>query len=186
MSDAKTALEAMKYNELRALAKENELNASGTKEDLVERLAKAGVGAAPAAPAAPADSESSDAPTNEASNDDSQEEEKPPVATAAESQLQRQADRELKTDAQKMKAHLDAQPKVSIMIPFEVGENRENAKKVKFHVNLNGYALDIPRGVYVDVPRQVAEIIKERLESEGKIGADWRIDQDPAKQEALG
>ena len=185
MSDAKTALEAMKYNELRALAKDNELDASGTKEDLVERLAEAGVGAAPAAPTTSADSENSDAPTNEASNEESQEE-KPPVATAAESQLQRQADRELKTDAQKMKAHLDAQPKVSIMIPFEVGENRENEKKVKFHVNLNGYALDIPRGVYVDVPRQVAEIIKERLESEGKIGADWRIDQDPAKQEALG
>ena len=71
------------------------------------------------------------------------------------------------------------------MIPFEVGENPENGKRVKFHVNLNGYAVEIPRGIFVDVPEQIADIIKARLESEGKMGSEWRLDRDPKQQEAL-
>lgn len=186
MSDAKTALDAMKYNDLRALAKENELDASGTKEELVERLAEAGVtGAATAASDTPAENQNDGAPPDDNQAPETTEE-PTPATPAPEQQLQRQADRELKTDAQKMKAHLEAQPKVSIMIPFEVGENPELGKKVKFPVNMNGYAMEIPRGIYVEVPKQVADLIKERLESEGKIGNEWRIDRDPAKQEALG
>jgi hypothetical protein len=97
----------------------------------------------------------------------------------------KKADVALRQDAQKMKAHLDAQPKVSIMVPFEVGENAEQGKDIPFHCNLNGYAMDIPRGVYVDVPQQVADMIKARLESEGKIGSNWRIDADAKRTEAL-
>lgn len=174
-----TNLDDLKYNELKALAKDRGLDASGTKEDLLARLKTAGG--------------TSNTEQSEDDGDDSSEtmestgtnQSAAPAVVNERVETQR-ADKLLRTDAQKMKAHLDAQPKVSIMIPFEVGENPENGKKVQFHVNLNGYAMDIPRGVYVEVPRQIADMIKERLESEGKIGADWRIDHDANRQEALG
>lgn len=171
-----TNIDGLKYNELKSLAKENGLDASGTKEDLVTRLKEAGVTGA---------SEKSDGGDTEPDEvvENPEPAKKPAVNEAVE---ERKAEKALRNDARAMKANLDAQPKVSIMIPFEVGENPENGKKVPFHCNLNGYALDIPRGVYVEVPRQIADMIKERLESEGKIGAEWRLDRDPSKQEALG
>ena len=119
-----------------------------------------------------APAEGSEAPTQEPKVDETVED--------------RKAAKALRTDAAKMKAHLDKQKKVSMMIPFEAGENPEQAKNIPFHVNLNGYVLNIPRGVYTDVPEQVADVIRERLESEGKIGQEWRIDKNPNKQAALG
>lgn len=176
-----TNIDNMKYAELQNLAKANGLNASGTKEDLVTRLKEAGITGA-----------SADAGEGDAGSDEMVENpgpvEVPAAATPAvnERVAEQDANRALMEDAKKMKDHLEAQTKVSIMIPFEVGENPETGKKVPFHVNLNGYAMNIPRGVYVEVPMQIADIIKARLESEGKIGADWRIDRDARKQEALG
>lgn len=172
-----TKLEDLKYNELKALAKENGLDASGTKEDLLARLAKAGINGVVA--------ENDD--SEDAGDDETTETATQPAAPAVDEKGQdRIAERALRTDAAKMKAHLDAQPKVSIMIPFEVGENAETGKNVRFHVNVNGYTMDIARGVYVEVPMQIADMIKERLESEGKIGSQWRIDRDANKQNALG
>lgn len=169
-------IDGLKYNELKSLAKERGLDASGTKEELVTRLKEAGVTGA---------SEKSDEGDTEP--DEVVENPVPttPKPVVNEKVEERKAEKALRNDARAMKAHLEAQPKVSIMIPFEVGENPENGKKVKFHCNLNGYAMDIPRGVYVEVPLQIADMIKERLESEGKIGAQWRIDRDARQQEAL-
>ena len=172
-----TKIEDLKYNELKALAKDNGLDASGTKEDLVDRIKAAGVAGVVAS-----DDDSADTGADDSTETPAQPE-KPVVNEKVE---EKNAEKALKTDAAKMKAHLDAQPKVSIMIPFEVGENPETGKKVPFHVNVNGYKMDIPRGVYVEVPMQIADMIKERLESEGKIGSQWRIDRDASKQEALG
>lgn len=171
-------LEDLKYAELQALAKESGVKASGTKEDLVAALTEAGV----AGPAATDDSEDE---VEETSEEVVNETPAPAAINATERVETKKAERELRADAKAMKAHLDKQKKVSIMIPFEVGENPENGKKVKFHVNLNGYALDIPRGIYVEVPEQIADMVKARLESEGKIGSEWRIDRDAAKQTAL-
>lgn len=173
-----TKIEDLKYNELKALAKENGLDASGTKEDLVARIKEAGVAGVVA----------SDDDSADTGDDDSTETPAQPAAPKAvnEAVEEKKAERELRNDAKAMKAALDKQPKVSIMIPFEVGENPETGKKVPFHVNVNGYKMDIPRGVYVEVPAQIADMIKERLESEGKIGSQWRIDRDANKQNALG
>lgn len=176
MSNDTQNLESMKYNDLKALAKERGVDATGTKEDIVARLSDAGVTAGSDAPAA----------TEETQEEVVHDTPAPTAVNATERVETQKADKELKADAKAMKEHLEKQPKVSIMIPFEVGENPENGKKVKFHVNLNGYAMDIPRGVYVEVPQQVADMIKARLESEGKIGSQWRIDRNPDKQTALG
>lgn len=186
------SVEAMKYNDLKSKAAELSLDASGTKEDLVARitehlgLSKDEQGAG----------DEGKGDTNSDDAGDSKDEGKTPppqenkstgkpLSETQERGEQSKADRALLTDAAKMKAALDKQKKVSIIIPFEAGENPETGKKVPFHVNLNGYAQDFPRGQYIEVPEQIAQIIKERLESEGKIGSQWRIDRDPSKVEAL-
>jgi len=181
---AKTSIEAMKYNELKALAAEKGLDASGTKEDLIARLKEAGIGAKASTPAPEAGNEGDEGDEPEAPQKP-QADVVSPLPEAVERREQANADRALRQDALAMKKHLEKQPKVSIMIPFEAGENPEQGKKVPFHCNLNGYAMDIPRGQYVEVPQQVAQVIKERLESEGKIGRQWRIDADPNKATAL-
>lgn len=168
-------LNTLKYNELKSLAKEKGLDASGTKEDLLARLNGAGINGGEV----------------EDDTEDGSADETPVTAPAApkavnEAVEEKKAEKALRSDAKAMKEALEKQPKVSIMIPFEVGENAEQGKKVPFHVNVNGYKMDLDRGVYIEVPKQIADMIKERLESEGKIGSQWRIDRDANKQSALG
>ena len=56
--------------------------------------------------------------------------------------------------AARMKARLDAQPKVNILIPLE-----GDKFGVTFPVTLNGYRMNIIKGIYVDVPKQVADVV---------------------------
>jgi len=56
-----------------------------------------------------------------------------------------------------IKAKLASQPKVRIIIPKEKNES-EGAFET---VQINGYTLQIKKGVYVEVPQQVADIIME-------------------------
>ena len=56
-----------------------------------------------------------------------------------------------------MKSLLASQPKVRVLVPLETGE-----KLGEFlPVSINGYRLNVPKGVYVDVPQSVADIISE-------------------------
>lgn len=180
----------MKYNDLKAEAKKQGLDASGTKEELIARLS--GSGEKPPAPAKKSDAKPSDeadenADEDEDSEDDSEEDSKPakPVAKKAVSAPKQTATQLHRTRALRMKEHLDKQPKVRVLIPFNSGETPEQAKKIPFHVNINGWTMDVPRGVMVDVPEQVAQMVYERLESEGRIGSQYRIDSDEKRLEAL-
>ena len=165
-----TPYDEVAYNDLKKLASERGLNPNGTKEELKARLVEAdGAGeggntksepAAPTKPAAPASRNST-------------------VASSAS------VDQKHMSKAMRTKAHLDKQRKVMVFIPFEAGENPEQAAKVPFHVGINGYNFDIPRGTAVEVPEQVAKMVAERLESEGKAGRQHRVDLDAKKQEAL-
>jgi hypothetical protein len=56
-----------------------------------------------------------------------------------------------------MKARLDAQPKVPIMIPLSPGEVSGSTESVI----LNGHRVNIRKGEYVHVPEQVARVIME-------------------------
>lgn len=168
----------MAYAELQKAAKELGLPASGTKDELLARLEEA---------------DSTDESEAETLEEDSVEaiEEEPeepvaPVSSRKTPVADREVEKEWRGDAMKMKDHLAKQRKVAIMIPLEVGVAPEVAEKIPFTVNLNGYRFSIKRGVFVEVPEQVAEMIKERLESEGKIGKDLRIDRDQSTLEALG
>lgn len=57
--------------------------------------------------------------------------------------------------AERMKAKLAKQPKVRILIQSVQGEKRGSTMSII----LNGYRLNIQKGVYVDVPQQVADVI---------------------------
>ena len=59
--------------------------------------------------------------------------------------------------AELMKERLLKQDKVRVYIPRQNNEGRN----VKLSVNLNGYRLDLPKQTYVEVPKQVAEVIIE-------------------------
>lgn len=191
-----TSVEAMKYNDLKSKAAELGLDASGTKEDLVARITShlglEKTDDAGDTGAGDTNSDAGDSNEREGSNTASENAsagstpKAKPLNEAQERAEDKKADRALRDSARAMKAALDKQPKVSIMIPFEAGENPETGKKVPFHVNINGYAVDYPRGQYIEVPRQIADMVRERLESEGKIGSQWRVDRDARKQEALG
>lgn len=164
--------EEMTYGELQAAAKEQGLNAKGSKEELLARLRGEVEG---------------DAPEAEPETEEVEAEpEIVPEPSAPEAITEKKVAEELKTDIQRMKEHLAKQRKVSIMIPLEQGMSLETAEKVPFVVSINGYRLSIRRGVFVEVPEQVADMIKARLQSEGTIGSQFEIGNSPQKVEALG
>lgn len=71
----------------------------------------------------------------------------------------------VKNKANQQKAYLDAQPKVSVLIPFAKGEK----KGVTQPFTINGYRLNVPKGVMIQVPQQIAEMIAERFNVELEV-----------------
>lgn len=157
------------YNDLRKLTAERGLNSAGTKDELIARLQEADKGANPPEGGTGAPPVTQD----------------PKPATGVTKGTKVDIEKAYRNKAAKIKALLDKQPKVMVFIPFESGENPTMAAKIKLPVNINGYQFDIPRGVAVHVPQQVAEMVQERLESEGKAGRQFRVDADEARQTAL-
>ena len=162
------------YNDLKKMASERKLDSKGTKDELIARLTEADGAVPPPEGGTGTPPEITDTPVSTV-------EEEAPAQGRANSPIEKKA----MTKAMFAKKALDAQPKVMVFVPFEAGENAAQAAKIKLPVNINGYQFDIPRGVAVNVPMQVAEMIKERLESEGKAGRSARIDASEDRQIAL-
>lgn len=163
----------MKYNELKSLASSRGLNASGTKEDLIARLSEVN-GPAPVA-----------GTTQSTDNDGAVNTAKGSVNVSAP----QSAEQLHRSTALRQKAHLDKQTKVSMFIPFEQGENPESAKLIPMTVTINGHVTEVPRGVMTEVPVDVAHIIQERLESEGRASRDSGVNlasATQARRDALG
>ena len=87
--------------------------------------------------------------------------------------------------AKVMKENLMEQSEVVTFIPREQGES----KSIPQTVNLNGYKLDIPKGAYVSLPYQVAEVIRsshQQIESAyAEMDARFGLDRDAKSIEAL-
>jgi hypothetical protein len=73
----------------------------------------------------------------------------------------------LSPEERKVKEELLKEPRVSIMIPLEMGEKAG----ATMSVTLNGYRLNIQKNVVVSVPRTIAEMIAERLQIQLGTGA---------------
>jgi len=92
-----------------------------------------------------------------------------------------QTDETAKSDIQRMKEHLDAQPKVQFLIPLMPGENEGSYETVC----LNGYLLKIKKGALVSLPKQVVEMLAEKYKVEMEAGKEMKIDRSPDVIEAL-
>lgn len=81
------------------------------------------------------------------------------------------------------KESLEKQPKVRMMIPLEGGEKIG----VTIPVTINGHRVNVPKGVYVNVPEQIADMLMESFNQTELAGRDFRVDlrQDKAAQDAL-
>lgn len=77
-----------------------------------------------------------------------------------------------KTKAQKMKEFLWSQPLVTIMIPLEQGEKEGTT----LPITLNGYRLNLRKNTYVEVPKPIADLLKDILKQNEAAGRDFRID----------
>ena len=86
-----------------------------------------------------------------------EEKQKPEIKEEPKADEAKEKDLEGLNDAQKTKIRLSKQPKVRIIIPKEKTES----KGATLPVTINGYRLNIPKGVYVEVPEQVAQIVME-------------------------
>lgn len=75
-------------------------------------------------------------------------------------------------DAKIMKKTLDAQPKVAFYIPLGPEEKLGQAYE---SVTINGYRLEIKKGMMVNVPQQVSEMLMEHMNIQSSVGVDQRI-----------
>lgn len=88
-----------------------------------------------------------------------------------------------KSKAQKMKENLAEQEKIQIFVPLE-GKEKPGTQ---LPVTLNGHRVNVPKGVYVKVPQQVAQIVMDSLnQTEASTNIPQRIDlMEQNKQEVL-
>jgi len=80
-----------------------------------------------------------------------------------------------------MKEILLKQPKTRIIVMRGIRED----SSIKQSVTLNGYRLDFPKQVYIEVPEQIAKIIMESQEQTDQAIARDQIGGDKKKEEAL-
>ena len=84
--------------------------------------------------------------------------------------------------AERMKEFLLTQEKVSTMIPLDSGTD----PKVPYSVNLNGYRLDLPTNTYIELPKQVSEVIRQSNNQTVAALSRDRIGGNKEKENALG
>jgi hypothetical protein len=71
----------------------------------------------------------------------------------------------VKSKADQMKSQLEAQEQISVLIPLEKGEK----KGAKQSFIINGYRVDYPKGKFIKVPEQIAQMISDRYEIELEV-----------------
>ena len=90
---------------------------------------------------------------------------------------------------ERMKKILAKQPKIRMMIPLTGKEVKGQAFE---SVIINGYrtghkgeGTDWPKGVYVDVPKQVADMLEKAYNQTSDLGSSLRADRSPEVEQAL-
>jgi|GEM_PF-2858134 len=83
--------------------------------------------------------------------------------------------------AERMKAALLEQESVTMLIPLPEGTD----PKIPYSVSLNGYRLDFPTNTYIQVPKQVAEVISEANNQTRVALEQFKIGGNKKKEDAL-
>jgi hypothetical protein len=114
---------------------------------------------------------------------------------------EKQVNRAFMAKAEAMRKKLESMPKVRFFLPISGGEKpgvvREvvvKGRKEQVHVSgaievvqLNGYKTIIPKGQFVEIPQQVAEVLSESMQATQQAGADFLIDRiDPKTGKQVG
>lgn len=72
---------------------------------------------------------------------------------------------------------VNSQPKVNIFIPLE---GKEKVGTAVLPVTINGHRWNVPKGIYVECPKSVADIVKESLnQTEQAYMNEFRLDNAP-------
>ena len=81
--------------------------------------------------------------------------------------------------AERTKEKLSKQPLVRMYLPLE-GKEKVGA----IHpVTINGFRLNVPKGVYVDVPQQIADVLADSFKQTEDAGKAYRLDlNNPTKE----
>lgn len=104
----------------------------------------------------------------------------------------RMFEKEYQSKADRMRIKLEGQSKVRVLLPLEgeekqgIVEWRTDARGVQRQVHLggaidqvmlNGYKFIIPKGVYYDVPQQIAEVLSTAYNQTQNAGANISLDR---------
>ncbi len=81
-------------------------------------------------------------------------------------------DKRLDTQIELTRKHLASQPKESFYIPL-VGDEQEGEYE---SVQINGYTLQVQKGVMVKIPQQVAEMLANKYKVRMEAGREKRLD----------
>jgi len=87
----------------------------------------------------------------------------------------------VQSKAEQMKAQLDSQSQVMILIPLEKGEKKGATQPFC----INGYRFDVPKGVMTSVPEQVAQMVAERYQVELQVRSQSIGQKDKDVRDAL-
>lgn len=101
-------------------------------------------------------------------------------------------EKEYSSKADRMRTKLEGQPKVRVLLPLEgeekqgIVEWRTDARGIQKQIHLggaidqvmlNGYKFIIPKGVYYDVPQQIAEVLSNAYNQTQNAGANISLDR---------
>lgn len=88
---------------------------------------------------------------------------------------------DLLSDAEATRRTLMREEKVWFMVPLGQSEKPGAYEEVY----INGYRTTIKKGVMVEIPRSVMEILANKYKVETEAGAEFRTDRDAKTQDAL-
>ncbi len=158
-----------------------------TNKEIMEKLDELGVEYDPTAKKAELEKLLNGEQTPESTEQEDESEEPQEVAEPEPTPEQKAPKKEqkpidYKTKIQRIKDSLAKQPKVRIIIPKEKSETRGAFETVQ----INGYMLKIMKGVYVEVPQQVADILNESAQIKEEAQAEAEKKMTEAEREAFG
>jgi hypothetical protein len=85
------------------------------------------------------------------------------------------------SDIRATKQILDAEEQVHFLIPLAEGEKSGSVHDCF----INGYKVTVKKGVMTKIPRSVAELLANYYKISSEAGADFRLDRNKDKEDAL-
>jgi len=92
-----------------------------------------------------------------------------------------EVDKVAKKSISNIEKRLNAQERFHIMIPLGIGEK----KGASHEVCINGWVKSYPKGVMLEVPRTVFELLSECFKITSEVGKEWEVNRDSRTQAAL-